>query len=246
MKRFESGRPVYSRDLQGASNLPLLKLHLKNKLMVRHSKKNHLKDLGPKSRRIIFLDAPQSILEFEKKNLSHLKIKDLLNGQSQLGDIVRYRQEVGRSKIKLALEYITDLLESNRCALVVAAYHVEVVDALHQGLKRFKCLKIQGGMTAKEKDEAIREFQNPKSENRVMVGNTLAMGLGVTLTRASRGVFVEPEWTPGVNEQMEDRLHRITQTKHVIWDYLVLRGSLDERILLQVLSKQQNIHAVMN
>jgi SNF2 family DNA or RNA helicase len=100
-------------------------------------------------------------------------------------------------------------------------------------------------MTAAEKADAVEKFQNG-SVSRVIVGNALTMGLGVTLTRAPTLVSVEADWNPGVNEQMEDRIHRIGQTKHCYIRYLVLRDSLDERMLRRALEKEENIRKLMN
>lgn len=243
--RYEGGKAITAWDFQGASNLSQLKKELREKLMIRHTKKECLTELGPKSRRLIFLDTPKKIEKLEKKKFAHLEIKDLLGEGAKLGDIAEYRREVGEAKIKPALEYLTELLKTIEGKVIVAAYHVDVVEKLCNGLLKFGAMKIRGGMSAKEKARAVNLFQTGKSY-RVMVGNTLSMGLGLTLTSASRGVFVEPEWTPGTNEQMEDRIHRISQTEHVLWDYLVLRGSLDERMLRQALTKESNIHTLMN
>ena len=56
------------------------------------------------------------------------------------------------------------------------------------------------------------------------------MGMGVTLTAASNALFVERQWTPGIEEQMEDRLHRIGQTNAVLIHYMQIEKSLDEKM----------------
>ena len=63
----------------------------------------------------------------------------------------------------------------------------------------------------------------------VFVAST-AMGMGVTLTAASNALFVERQWTPGIEEQMEDRLHRIGQTNAVLIHYMQIEKSLDEKL----------------
>lgn len=244
--RYEGGKAITNWDFEGASNLKQLRRELRTKFMIRHLKKDCLKELGPKTRQLIFLDTPEKILELEKRVLAHHKLSDLMGENSKLGDIAKYRKEIGLSKISGALQYITDLLESSNEKLVVSAYHIDVVENIFAALfKKYDALKIRGGMTANEKSFAVKLFQT-KPHHRVIVGNTLSMGLGLTLTKASTLMVVEPEWTSGVNEQMEDRIHRISQDKHVLCKYLVLRGSLDERMLRNALNKEDNIHEVMN
>lgn len=245
---YERGQPVVQRDLNGASNLKQFKRELQTKFMIRHLKKDCLKELGTKTRRLIFLDTPKKIHKLESHLLKDRTLDQLMGGglfKKTLSDIATYRKSVGIAKIKPALEYIIDVLESQPGKLVINAYHIDVVEALYRGLRKYQPRKIRGGMTGKDKHRAVKDFRiNPHT--RVIVGNTLSMGLGNTLTAASRGISVEPEWTPGVNEQMEDRIHRIGQDKNVLWDYLVLRESLDERMLRRALEKETDIQTVMN
>lgn len=241
--RHEGKSAFTAWDFSGASQLEKLREELNAKAMVRHEKKDCLKDLPPKQRRLIFLDTPSHVLRLEKGALKKLSFEEL--NLSTLGDVAEYRRQVGMAKINGAVEYITDILQSDpHQKLVVAAYHVNVVEQLCERLETFNPLRIRGGMDAQEKQRRVNAFQKLKA-HRVVIGNYVAMGLGLTLTAATRGVFVEPDWTPGVNEQMEDRIHRIGQNQSVLWDYLILRGSLDERMLHQALSKESNITTVM-
>jgi SWI/SNF-related matrix-associated actin-dependent regulator 1 of chromatin subfamily A len=63
------------------------------------------------------------------------------------------------------------------------------------------------------------------------------MGVGVTLTAASRVIFVEQDWTPAVLRQAEDRLHRISQTEPVLSQYLVVPDSIDVNVMRSVIAK---------
>lgn len=244
--RYERGKAIFNWDFSGAGNLGELKRELREKLMIRHLKKDVLKDLPDKTRKIVFLDTPKELLEFETDILKHKKIEDILGEETSLGGIAHHRREIGLAKIEPSLDIIRDFLENSDEKLVVFAHHIEIVDALCDGLQEFGVLKIRGGISALEKKVAIDAFQTKGNSRRVIVGNMESMGLGNTLTAAQNAIVVEPSWVPGVNEQAEDRLHRITQKSNVYIKYLVLRGSLDERILKTVLSKESNINQVMS
>ena len=131
--------------------------------MIRHEKKDCLKELGPKTRQLIFLDAPESIKKYERSKLKDISLDELMGADHKLGDIATYRRTIGESKIIPAFEYITQLLENSDEKLVVFAHHVEVVTALHRMLKEYQPLMVRGGMTAKAKQEAVSAFQNLKS-----------------------------------------------------------------------------------
>lgn len=249
--RYEGQRAIAQWDFSGASNLPVLRTQLRKKLMIRHLKKDVLKELAPKTRKIIFLELNEQVTnrtrlyELEKQVLKNFTLDELMGEDHELGDIATYRREVGEAKTLSACIYIMTLLDESPEKLVVFAHHRAVVEKLVQMLKPMSPLMVRGGMTSKAKAEQVRLFQT-EPKHRVIVGNLESMGTGNTLTRAPGVVVVEPDWRPGINEQAEDRVHRITQEKNVYVRYLVLRNSLDERMLTQVLQKQEAIDSVMN
>ena len=243
--RYEGGKAIANWDFSGASNLKQLKRELRAKLMIRHLKKDHLHELGPKQRQFIFLDTPEDIQKLEREQFKDLTLEQILGGKEvTAGALATHRKALGEAKVLACAHIIRERLESSKEKIVVSAFHIDVVETLVRMLGDFHPLKIRGGMTAKEKHEAVRLFQTDK-KHRVIVGNTMSMGLGNTLTRAPIIVSVEPEWSPGANSQLEDRVHRISQDKHVYCIYLVMRGSLDERMLRRSLSKESNIDKVM-
>lgn len=242
--RFEGTKAIAQVDYNGTSNLKQLRRELRQKFMIRHLKKNHLKELGPKTRQLIFLDTPKHIQQLEAKLLKNYTLEELMGDNTKLGDIATYRAELGTSKITPAFSFLHQLLENSDEKLVVFAHHVDVVEGIARMLDGFNALMIRGGMTSKAKNDAVKKFQtDPK--HRVIVGNITAMGTGHTLTKSPRVVFAEYSWVPGENEQAEDRIHRMTQNDNVFCQYLVVRGTLDERMLRAVLSKQQAIDQVM-
>lgn len=243
--RYEGGRAIAHWDFNGASNLKRFRKELKKKFMIRHLKRDVLAELPPKTRKMVFLDAPYQLMPLEAKLLKRYTLEQLLGDIPTLGDIAAYQREVGLAKIAPAAEYIIDYLENNPGKLIVGAHHIEVVERLSKRLAKFGCLTIRGGMDVALKAERVRLFQIDDNDHRVLVGNIDAMGLGLTLTKASNAMVVEPSWNASKNEQFEDRIHRITQSANVYIRYLVLRGTLDERKLRSVLSKEKNINEVM-
>jgi SWI/SNF-related matrix-associated actin-dependent regulator 1 of chromatin subfamily A len=243
--RYEGRRAIRNWDFSGRSHLKELRDKLRNKLMIRHLKKDVLKELGPKTRQIIFLDTPKKIETYERTNLRDVGIDRFIGEDQNLGDIAKYRRLVGKEKIIPSSLFIREHLESTNQKLVVFAHHVDVVETLTRLLKDFNPLMVRGGLSAKEKSARVSEFQTNK-KCRVVIGNMDAMGVGNTLTKAPTVIVVEPSWVPGVNEQAEDRVHRMTQEQNVYIKYLVLRGSMDERVLMAVLDKQRAIDQVMD
>ena len=75
----------------------------------------------------------------------------------------------------------------------------------------------------------------------------LPLGEGWTLTAAADVVLAEPDWVPGKNDQLLDRIHRIgTTSEYVIGHIPVVPYSLDERILNTAIVKDKNIYKALD
>ena len=103
---------------------------------------------------------------------------------------------------------------------------------------------MTGQTSAHLRQETIDRFQND-SKVRFFVGSIMAMGIGINLTATSRAVILKRVWTPGIMHQAESRLHRIGQNNSVLVQYLVIGGSIDERILEVVHAKMRLIEATI-
>lgn len=96
----------------------------------------------------------------------------------------------------------------------------------------FKILRLDGSMTAKKRLDVIQQFAHvgPDAPT-VLLASLKAAGTGVNLTAASIVYLFDPWWNPGVEEQAMDRVHRIGQKKEVKVIRLIVKGSIEERIL---------------
>ncbi|KAL6657069.1 hypothetical protein ACP70R_004849 [Stipagrostis hirtigluma subsp. patula] len=96
----------------------------------------------------------------------------------------------------------------------------------------FNILRLDGSMTAKKRLDVIQQFAcvGPDAPT-VLLASLKAAGAGVNLTAASTVYLFDPWWNPGVEEQAMDRVHRIGQKKEVKVIRLIVKGSIEERIL---------------
>jgi SWI/SNF-related matrix-associated actin-dependent regulator 1 of chromatin subfamily A len=155
--------------------------------------------------------------------------------------VATYRRILGLEKVLPAVEYIKNLIDESQESFIVFAYHKEVIENLARAVSRFhQPLVITGDTPMKRRQELVAEFQNSK-HRRIFIGNYHACGVGFTLTKASRVIFVEFDWVPGNNEQASDRAHRIGQNKTVFVQYMVYKDSLDKAIIEALLEKRKAI-----
>lgn len=88
---------------------------------------------------------------------------------------------------------------------------------------------LDGQTPEKARAQAIENFQN--GEGDVFLISLKAGGQGLNLTSADYVVHLDPWWNPAVEDQATDRAYRIGQTRPVNVFRLVIKDSLEEKIL---------------
>lgn len=230
-------------DFNGASNLKELSDRLRSHCMIRRPKEEILKDLPPKFSNLVYLEPTKDagdLIQQMKTYEPSVKIGKLHD--LEFDQISTARRELGEEKVDQAIEYIKTQIESGREKILIFAHHKSVIAKLECLSKYGGLLKIVGDTPAKEREEIKQKFQTDPNYKFLLLSITTAIGM--TLTAASYGVFVEFSWVPGENDQAGDRMHRHGQLDNVILDYLVFEGSLDELILKQLLKKTKTIKEI--
>jgi SNF2 family DNA or RNA helicase len=103
---------------------------------------------------------------------------------------------------------------------VVASQHEETVSMVHRYLNEhgIPAAKITGKVTRKgERTRLVRQFQ--KGELKVMCMTTTAGGVAITLDRADTVHILDETWNPDDQEQLEDRIHRLSRVHQVVCYY---------------------------
>lgn len=154
--------------------------------------------------------------------------------------IGRLREIAGRGKIPAAIRMGQRLARAGEPFLYFCD-HKEVVTALKKALKAEKIPfgVIDGDHTGNKRTEAVDAFQSGKLQALIC---TTAAKEGLTLTRAAVTLFVEHFWTAADEQQAEDRIHRITQTRPVTIAYLHAPGTIDD-YMAEIISGKRSLTA---
>lgn len=271
-KAIPRGRLVVM-DYSGASNLVELSKKLEPR-MVRRYKSDVLTQLPPKFRSCVCLTGAEDAKNQERKMLMAFMEKDALNGNDGnledfgaeatsllnylgtktnldlddpdnrnriMGTLATIRKETALSKLAPAVEILENIILSQK--VVVFCHHRELISRLVETFGR-QAVCIVGGMDRESRSDAVRRFQQD-DDVRMFVGSIHAAGVGLTLTAASRVVFLELDWSPAVMSQAEDRCHRVGQTDSVQVQYFVFKDTIDEWVARSLLSKQSNIDQIL-
>jgi SNF2 family DNA or RNA helicase len=107
-----------------------------------------------------------------------------------------------------------------------------VIDSLADYLTHIKVehLAITGAVSERKRVEATNLFQS-EGGPRVMLMNTKAGGVSITLDAyCSELVEIDETWVPDDQEQLEDRIHRVSRIHQVTIYRLSGADTIDEHI----------------
>lgn len=164
-----------------------------------------------------------------------------------LGQFAIVRQQMGIALAPQVAEYVEMLIDGGEEKLVLAGWHIAVLDIWEKALEKYGVVRIDGSVGPKAKERLVNEFiDNPKI--RICMGNMQSMGTGTDgLQIVCNHVLVgEPSPVPGENEQMVDRLDRGGQDRTVQAEFFVAPNSIMERILARSLRKLQTTHKALD
>lgn len=94
-----------------------------------------------------------------------------------------------------------------------------------------------GDTTDDDRNNIVKNFQNPDHPLKFFVGNPATAGYGLTLTEANLVVYYANDFNLETRIQSEDRAHRIGQKNNVTYIDLICEGSIDERIVKALRNK---------
>lgn len=117
---------------------------------------------------------------------------------------------------------------------VVFSQFRKMLDLLQEPLEKsgFKFVRLDGSMPQKKRAASIAAFMSSKPGSpTILLASLKAAGVGINLTAASDVYMFDPWWNPAVEDQAMDRIHRIGQTRSVRVVRLVVKDSIEERIL---------------
>ena len=228
----------YGWNFTGSSNNS--ELHeILNKYMVRRLKKDVLPNL---TKQRVFI--PIHI-----KSREYAKIEKRLVGASgesydtYMGLAMTGRRLMSKPKLEASLDLAEDILNNNGSVVIVSQFN-ETLDAIMETFAG-DCCCIRGGMSDTEKQKAIDDFQSGKVH--VCALNTIAGGVGVTLTRAHNMIICDYDWTPANMSQVEDRICRTGQTEYCMIYYIYGENSTFDKLFMEMITeKSENIDEVVD
>jgi superfamily II DNA or RNA helicase len=134
------------------------------------------------------------------------------------------------AKLQAFLELVDELIRNKHKALVFSQF-VGQLERVREALsaKGVAFQYLDGGTPAAEREKRVAAFQAGQGD--LFLISLKAGGTGLNLTAADYVIHLDPWWNPAVEDQASDRAHRIGQLRPVTVYRLIVRDSIEEKIL---------------
>ena len=164
-----------------------------------------------------------------------LRLQQVLSGhiKTDEGKIVTFP-----TKRMDALEEIME--EHNGKAIIWSRFRYDIqaiVLTLQKKYGEHAAAGYFGDTGDEERNDIVRNFQDPNHPLKYFIGNPATAGYGLTLTEADLVVYYANDFNLETRIQSEDRAHRIGQKNPVTYVDLICEGTIDEKIVKSLRAK---------
>ncbi|MBA0875154.1 hypothetical protein Goshw_027102 [Gossypium schwendimanii] len=118
-------------------------------------------------------------------------------------------------------------------------------DLFHTHMKNVTYLRLDGSVEPEKRFDIVKAFNSDPTIDALLL-TTHVGGLGLNLTSADTLIFMEHDWNPMRDHQAMDRAHRLGQRKVVNVHRLIMRGTLEEKVMSLQRFKLSVANAVIN
>ncbi|GLI68496.1 hypothetical protein VaNZ11_012939 [Volvox africanus] len=157
-------------------------------------------------------------------------------------------EELIRSSGKLALlDSVLPKLAATGHRVLLFSQMTRALDLVEEllELRGHPYLRLDGSTRTEERPRLLAAFNDPASPHLVFLLSTRAGGMGLNLQSADTVIMLDSDWNPAMDQQAEDRAHRLGQTRSVLVLVLVSSGTLEEVILDRAQNKRGMGEAVI-
>ncbi|XP_046971482.1 transcription termination factor 2 [Vanessa cardui] len=122
------------------------------------------------------------------------------------------------AKIRAVMECLQENVFKNKGEkAVVVSQWTSVLSLVERELRvaKVRCVTLSGRVPVPARPPLIAALNDARSDVRVMLLSLCAGGVGLNLVGANHLLLLDPHWNPQLEQQAQDRIFRVGQTKHV-------------------------------
>lgn len=134
------------------------------------------------------------------------------------------------TKINATISLIKTLTENNKKILLFSAF-TSLLDLVSNQLdkEQISYYMLTGSTNKEERRKLVNNFN--EDDTRVFLISLKAGGTGLNLTSAEAVIHIDPWWNLSAQNQATDRAHRIGQNANVQVYRMIMKDSIEEKIL---------------
>ncbi|KAL5906589.1 hypothetical protein ACKVV1_010988 [Pyricularia oryzae] len=151
------------------------------------------------------------------------------------------------AKISKCTQLLSEIRQKGEKTLIFSVF-TSLLDLLEVGIRHDLGLRVcryDGSLGRDARDKAVQDFQfNPNAT--IMLVSLRAGNAGLNLTAASQVIIMDPFWNPYIEMQAVDRAHRMGQLRSVHVQRLVVKETVEDRIIKLQEQKRTLVEAALN
>jgi len=244
---------AFRRRMNGPAG-PFLEMLIRRTrpFILRRTKKLISSELPPKIETDIFLDLTERQKSLYTKTVAEVRrtVDDAYRSKSAgqariiaLTAILRLRQlclspeillpgtKSASPKVEFLIEQLEELFDEGHSVLVFSQF-TSFLDIVEKALasRDLSFMRLDGSTPVGERRKLVNAFQKSEAPSAFLL-SLKAGGKGLNLTRATYVFHLDPWWNPAVEDQASDRAHRIGQMNQVTITRLVMRHTIEEKMM---------------
>jgi superfamily II DNA or RNA helicase len=220
--------------------------------VLRRTKDAILKELPPKTEADVYLELTEKQKSLYQHTVAQVRssIEDAYRSKTQgqaqiiaLTAIMKLRQlcvsprlldrasKDPSPKLDFVIGKLKELRDEGHSALVFSQF-TSFLDLLEEELKASELAfsRLDGSTAVKKRKHLVEGFQKGEAPP-IFLLSLKAGGQGLNLTRASYVFHLDPWWNPAVENQASDRAHRIGQIQKVSITRVLMRHTIEEKMM---------------
>ncbi|KAJ4828712.1 hypothetical protein Tsubulata_038330 [Turnera subulata] len=137
------------------------------------------------------------------------------------------------TKIEALMEEIRCMVERDGSAkAIVFSQFTSFLELIEYSLFKsgVNCVQLVGSMSMAARDAAVKKFSED-TDCKIFLMSLKAGGVALNLTVASHVFLMDPWWNPAVEQQAQDRVHRIGQFKPIRIVRFVIENTIEDKLL---------------
>ncbi|KAJ8747538.1 hypothetical protein K2173_013073 [Erythroxylum novogranatense] len=148
-------------------------------------------------------------------------------------------------KTKFLVELMRHSQARNEKVLVFSQFISPLKLIRKQLRSRFNWIKgrdilyMNGKLDIDKRQSLMKDFNDSKSESKVLLASTRACSEGINLVGASRVILLDVVWNPAVERQAISRAYRLGQKKIVYIYHLLASGTMEEEKYCRQVEKER-------